>query len=364
MYVHAVGISLKRSDQEAVLLEALDLARDTSIDLPADWTKRTEIVGGCPAKTYIAVFGAALLGKATDPNVDAMTFQYKAQPNAFNARNPAKLMWEYARRHRFDFGGTGDDPHQSRPFTNRPRVDDIPIDTVEHPRCLEQLVVFLRDLNACDKRAAIVALAAYLRVRTAIYEEKSRGTSVVASASGIGLLALATVVQSFIRADPEDGGRGQAAVAAAFNAAGRSAQTKRPNDPQPIDVKVTDGGALFLGSEVKQKPVTDLSADDLATRVRKLGGDRALLCALADKQRPLDRETIRRDAEKQGVIGLLAESVIEVFEVALAAGTASREEFLTSFPPAMAQALEAVNAGIDGRRYWAVVSEGWSSRGP
>jgi hypothetical protein len=358
-----VGISLKTTDLEAAMDEALELARDASVELPANWLKRTEIMGECPAKTYVAVFGAALLAKATNLEVDALALQFKAGPKAFNARNPAGLMWRYARTRRFDFGGTGEDPHQSRPFTNRPRVDDIPVATARESdrKYLEHMVVWLRDLNKLQKREdALAALAAYLRVRTKIYDSRSQGTGVTASAAKLGVLDLARAVESFIRSDPEDGGRGQAAVAAALNAAGRAAKTDRPNAPNRIDVTVREGKRLLLGSEVKQKPVDESIAEELAQRVAASGGDRALLCALAAKQASLDRQVIRQQADALGVMGLVAESVIETFEIALTLGSSTRAEFLESYPGAMAAALEEVGASVDGRRYWSALCDSWA----
>lgn len=366
MYVHAVGITLHTPDLKATLEEALELARDDSFQAPAEWCQRTETMGRCPAKTYIAVLGAALLAKATDARVNALALQHKAGERAFNARNPAGLMWEYARRYRFDYGDTGSDPHQSRPWTNRPSVDDIPLDVPRRSdrKYLEYMVFWLQDLNQLDQREALGALAAYLRVRSKVYEENASGTQVKASAAALGLRRLASAVQSFVNADPEDGGRGQGAVAAAFTAAGLADTiTKRIHDPNLIDVRVRNGGPrLLLGAEVKQKPVIEAVAADLASKVADADGDRALLCALAVRQRPLDRETIRQHADELGVVGLVAHSVMEVFEVALLLGRATRAEFLKTYPTRLAEALEHVGASVDGRRYWAALSEAWDNR--
>jgi hypothetical protein len=96
------------------------------------------------------------------------------------------------------------------------------------------------------------------------------------------------------------------------------------NDPARIDVSAWLADGMVLAVEVKQLPVDEGVALDLAADAAAAGCDRALLVALDLRQPLLDRARIRNDSlARHGVLAEVATSVRElVGAVLLSAGVA------------------------------------------
>ena len=141
--------------------------------LPPIWVDRVNRIAESPSKTYVAALGTALLAKATDPSVDALTVKTKAGPNAYSMRGVAKVLVEGASLYGFHLGRTGPEPLNNQPWFGVDRVDKIDnlkADALPYHR---DMVRYLNDLNGYSADEASRALAVFLRASTRV----RRGTS-------------------------------------------------------------------------------------------------------------------------------------------------------------------------------------------
>lgn len=87
-----VAVVLNRQALEETLENAYFLAIGDD-ELPQRWLERAEKLGDSPAVAFIAAFGATLLAKATNPNIDAFVIKTKeGGPGAFNLRSSATVL--------------------------------------------------------------------------------------------------------------------------------------------------------------------------------------------------------------------------------------------------------------------------------
>ena len=141
------------------------------------------------------------------------------------------------------------------------------------------------------------------------------------------------ITERFIRADPEHGKRGQAMVAALLDCVHEDVALGAINDPRPRDVAVVEGDDDLLLLEVKQKQVTEETAEQLAEEAAAVGTDKVALVAISKRQPPLDREGVRRRAnERHGVVAVIYESVWEFFAQVAVHAPKSATEIAREFP--------------------------------
>ncbi len=348
-----MGIRIS-TDRLAEVLERAVVLAESDVELPGIWTSRVERIAECPSKTYVAALGTALLAKATQPKIDTLSVKSKAGPNAYSMRGVVKVLVEKAQIYGYHLGRTGPEPLNNQPWFGSDRVDrfeNVRRDVQPYQR---DMVRYLTDLNSATADEALRALAAFLRLRIhfAEQEREAAGRLVVEFSSGLG--ELIEILTIFLREDPEGGRRGQALVAALLDVGNGEVHLAPINDPTGLDVSVSEEGRLLLGIEVKQKPVLEATALHLAAEAVKREVDKALLVALAPDQRPLDRESIRRDAFREhGVLTSVWEGVSElVSEIAMQAPI-SALEFARDVPAAYLRRMQEHGVSPEGQQYWA-----------
>jgi|GEM_PF-1289910 len=348
-----MGIRLQDEDLAFTLDWALGLARSES-PLPRLWTERTERFGVMGVKTYIAALGGALLTKATDARVDSLAQDESAGPRGYSLRRSTEFLATH-NDGRFHLGAEGRWPLNNRPFLGGPsRIDEF---TKIAPRARPAFELFLDsliDLNRLEQDEALHAFAAYLRVRIAVAREQLRAAKAeLMLESQLNTDVLLGICERYIQEDPEGGRRGQAFVAAAFDCVFPSVHLLSINDPSPGDVRVMAGEKVRLAVEVKQAPVSDTAAIELAREAKSLGAEAGLLVVLAQKHAPLDRESIRRSAVKEtGLFVETCESVRE-FLGALAVFTGgSTADLCTRLPAAYAARMAEHDVSKAGQQRW------------
>ncbi len=142
---------------------------ESEAELPPIWVDRVNRIAESPSKTYVAALGTALLAKATDPSVDALTVKTKAGPNAYSMRGVAKVLVEGASLYGFHLGRTGPEPLNNQPWFGVDRVDKIDnlkADALPYHR---NMVRYLNDLNGYTAEEAFQALAVFFA-----YDSRSR----------------------------------------------------------------------------------------------------------------------------------------------------------------------------------------------
>lgn len=358
-----MGITIPSSRLEEVLERAVVLA-ESDADVPAIWIDRVRRIADCPSKTYVAALGTALLAKATDPRVDALSVKSKAGPRAYSMRGVVKVLVEKAPIYGYHLGRTGPEPMNNQPWFGSDRVDrfeNVRADALPFHR---DMVRYLTDLNGATGDEALLGLGAFLRERIAFAESERLAAGQVAVGPARSLGELARALTSFLREDAEGGRRGQALVAAVLDLAHDEVSLASINDPTGIDVSITDEGRLLLAIEVKQKVVDEAAALYTAERAAAHGADKALLVALAPDQRALDRERVRgQAAEEHGVVLAIWEGVEELVNAAALQAPLTAREIGAELPTIYLRRMREHGVSLEGQQYWADLVSALAARG-
>lgn len=357
-----MGITVNTKKLEHVLDEAVAVAESDN-PLPEEWTRRTVRMGECPSQTYVAALGVALLAKAADPRVDVLTVKRRVSERAYSMRGVAKVLAGRAEHYGYHLGVTGPEPLNNQPFFHGDRIDRFGNQGPDVQPFQREMVRWMRDLNDLNAEEARLGLAAYLRVRIGhAAQQRVLAEELRAEAAGASLGDIIELVDLFINEDPEGGRRGQALVAALLDCVGHErVQLAAINDPRAVDVLVWSENVTVLAVEVKQKPADEKVALHLADQARKCGADSALLVAIARDQEPLDRQSIRLQAQTQHrVLMLIVESVEELFSAAVVPARVRADEVAHVLPGVYLQRLQEHGASEGGQRYWADLCAGLS----
>ncbi|MDX6591750.1 MAG: hypothetical protein QOJ13_946 [Gaiellales bacterium] len=342
-----MGITIPRQQLEAVLEEAVAVAESAS-ELPAKWLRRAARMGDSPAQTYVAAWGTALLARAADERVDVLTVKQKASSRAYSMRGVVKILAGQASHFGYHLGVTGPEPLNNQPWFWVERVDEIRNVRHDVAPFHRDLVRYLSDLNHASADEAKRGLAAFIRLR--IQHTRSLPSVSTSGRGNLPLGELAALIEGFIRADPENGRRGQSLVAAALDLANRDVRLAPINDPTGLDVAVRVDGSIQLGVEVKQKPVTESAAERLVGHANAGAFDKALLVALATNQQALDRESVRRAADRSGVLAMIYESVAELLGETALHSSRTAAEFAAELPGAYLRRMAEHEVSPEGQR--------------
>ena len=358
-----MGIKISATRLEEVLERAVTLA-ESDVDLPQIWLDRVQRIAECPSKTYVAALGTALLAKATEPRVDALSVKSKAGPRAYSMRGVAKVLVSKAPIYGYHLGRTGPEPLNNQPWFGTDRVDrfeNVRADALPFHR---DMVRFLTDLNGATEDEALRALAVFLRERIAFAELEKAAAGQISVGPAHDLAELTRTLAVFLRDDPEGGRRGQALVAALLDLVHDEVSLAAINDPTGIDVSISDEGRLLLAVEVKQKAVDEAVALHTAERAVAHGADKALLVALAADQSQLDRERVRRQAaERHGVTLSVWEGVDELVSEIAVHAPLSATEIAAELPGIYLHRMHEHEVSLEGRKYWADLVAALASRG-
>jgi hypothetical protein len=348
-----MGITLNRREMALQLERAVRYAEDPSQVLPVEWIERTEHMSRCPSRTYVAALGVALLAKATDERVDALTVKRKVSASAYSMRGAAAVLAGNATHYGYHLGVTGPEPLNNQPWFHGERIDQFRIEDEEVEPFQNNLVRYLRELNGYDCPCALLALASFVRVRQRFAAELGAAQSHLEAVGLPGFSRLVRVAEEFIRSNPEGGRRGQALVAAVLDLANDEVALSAIHDPRPRDVVVLRDGQDVLFIEVKQKPVDADTADHLAREAREASVDKALLVALAPDQQPLDREGIRRSTDAaHGVLTLVYETVAELLTQTTIHSSLTAGEIAERLPSSYLRRMQEHGVSEDGQRRW------------
>lgn len=355
-----MGITLSGKALEAKLESAMRIA-ESEDSVPSEWLARTEHISKCPSQTYVAALGVALLAKATNPQVDALTVKSSVSPRAYSMRGAAKVLAGRARDYGYHLGVTRPEPLNNQPWFGGERIDRFTRLGSGVQPFHNAFVRYMRQLNAFSEKEATLALAAFLRSRIAYAREQPPPPSEDGRKLDVGLVELSRVLEAFIREDPEGGRRGQALVAAVFDAVFPKVTTGAINAPQANDVQAYADDQMVNGAEVKQKPIDEGWALSFAEELRKQGVRKGLICALAQDQTPLDRAVLLSEAEQRyGVTLSAVESVEELLALAVTWSPRTRDEILNTVAAAFGPRLRELQVSPGGLDHWGDVRAGLS----
>jgi hypothetical protein len=321
--------------------------------LPEIWLNRVRRIGECPSKTYVAALGTALLAKATDPAIDALTIKSKAGPAAYSMRGVVKVLVEKAPLYGYHLGVTKREPLNNQPWFGADRIDRIQNLRADAQPFHRDLVRYLSDVNRADQADAHEALAAFLRLRIEFATTDRASKAELRVVGGQQLEDLIEVVQIYVQGDTDGGRRGQALVAALLDLCHSDVRLAAINDPTSADVAVAVAGVVILIVEAKQKLVEESDALNTAADAARRGADKSLLVAIAPRQRPLDKARIRRQAEAEyGVLAVAIDNVVDLIcEIALHSPLSARD-FSHEFPSRYLERLREHGVGRESLQHW------------
>jgi len=364
-YALAVTVSLRTEDLGRALDDAYLLATGDQ-ELPELWVERARRLGESPSVAFIAAVGAVLLAKAADPNIDAFVIQKKeGSAGAYSLRRSATALAGKRHAYAYDIGSSSDrDPINHGTLVSSKRWD-IALDRIikAHKPFFQVILTWLPDINQMDQEEATSALAAYIRVRREVAPGAAVGDIPATLDRPPRLTDLVEVLDAFVSADPEDGARGMALVAAAFRSAGFDADVPSRNDPRRIDIPIRRGKELVIGAEVKQLVTSDATADTLVRDVLDQGVRHALLAVLPPGRVDFDRRTVVRRAERDHDVMLrIVEGSRELLHEVLIGSVAPFDEFCSVLPRAFAEALRDIRVADESIETWAAISVRWTQQ--
>jgi hypothetical protein len=321
--------------------------------LPQHWATRAQTVGDAPRKIDVAILATALIAKATDARVDALTLKLEAGERGYSARVIAdSVLAPGVLEHRFDLRDPGPNPINGSTFLRPNRVDEIP--RIRHRPSLEHLIESLHAVNELDEEQALLALAAFLRARFAV--AAARQQRLFAPEGTLPLPAMIDGITRFVTADPEGGRRGQALVAALLDLVFRDVRVLKVNDPSrhwPGDVQVFDSSRTpLLSVEVRQKPVPPAEALRFAGSLRSADLHRGMVAALAPAQPPLPERLGQLAWERHQVLLTLHCSCSSLLLETLAWSSQPLDGCLRALPERMARRLAEQGVSEAGKQAW------------
>lgn len=278
--------------------QALVLARSDT-PLPEEWLERSRKVSQAKNMTFTPVLGTALLAKATDDAVDALSLRESGGHKGYSARSLAKqVLVPCCVRAGIDLRAKGAEPLNNQPFL---RAEKVSTDLKVKRNAVKDLAYLCETLQRADflrDRATLEALAAFLRVRIAA---SGKPTAIELGPGALDLRQLQEALDSFLRGDVEGGKVGQAIVAAILDLVFAKVATKKINDPSsrwPGDVGAFDGDVQTLSGEVKQRPFFEEEILLFARRLRDAELQRGFVVALRQEGQDLDAEQIAFQARR------------------------------------------------------------------
>lgn len=296
-----VGIKIDRLAAEEVFQRALRLARSEA-NLPEEWEKRTAQIANAKSQTFTPALGTALLAKATDRRVDALSLQASGSHKSYSARGLAKeVLVPQCKIAGIDIRTTGAEPLNNQPFFGESSIRESLKVKKGTEGELRFLCDSLREADFLENEPALAAFAAFLRSRIKATGELEQ---VGIEARPLAMARLVDSVTAFVTEHSEGGRVGQAIVAAILDLVHKDVRTRKVNDPGrgwSGDVGAFVDGRVSLSVEVKQRPVSE---SEVLQFIDRLGTDhvpRGVVAALAQGGVPLDADRVAESAQRYGL---------------------------------------------------------------
>ena len=357
-----VSVTPDKNIAESQFRRALELA-ESSQNLPDEWLEHTQRIGVSTSKTFIAMFGTALLARATDSRIDPLILRadVEAEPGfeSYSARglatgSLAPLAVEYG----IDIGTKGREPLNNQPFLRDTHVHKDMNVKANAKEDLDYLVDALEAVKALAGEEILSALAAFLKVRKAVSERRVPNIKVVNTQWTVE--EFVSAVTNFVTSQPEGGRRGQAFVGAALDLVYPYIEVGRVNDPSrhyPGDVRAfeNDNGDMppLRSIEVKQKSVAISDIYLWAAELAEAGLGLGIYVGLEPSQPKLNRkEVVEKILARHNVLVRIYESAEEFLRAALIWSGKSLEDFLEEFPLRMQERMREMDVSHKGHEEW------------
>lgn len=333
------------------LAEAVEWAADATRPVDGWWAETARTIAECPTQTIVPALGAALLAKATYPEVDQLAIKEGHSPRAFSLRTvghsvlvPASISLD----HPFDLAVRGREPLNNQPFFRYDHWNEIARINRRAAPYYELAIGALASLDDEPDPAAsaLSALAAYLRERMAAAALRQRADL---TGAGFSLSAAIDAVDAFVSIREDLPVRVQATAAALYELAHgvESVDSRGLYDPSrhgPGDVRVfLPTGEIVIAAETRGKAVTSSDAIVFINACHDAGITRAHLVVVGQRAR-LDRAALLERALPMGVMPSVMETVPELFIATLANAAVDLQAVLNELPDVVLRRLHELDA--------------------
>jgi hypothetical protein len=352
-----VGLTIDRIQATERFGQALVLARSDT-PLPEAWLERTRKVAGAQNATFTPVLGTALLAKATDDSVDALSLREDESHKGYSARSLAKeVLVPCCVRAGIDIRSKGAEPLNNQPFLRASRISTT---LKVRPNAIEDLAYLCKTVEQADflrGRDALEALAAFLRARI---EASGPAIPVVLGAGVLNLHQLVDALDTYMAGDNEGGKVGQAMTTAILDLVfPEQVVTKKINDPSsnwPGDVGVFDRSVQTLSAEVKQRPITEAEVLLFAQRLHEAELHRGFIVALDQGRVSLDQPQLQFQANRlYGVNLSFFFTAGELLEQAARFAGQDTVLLLARFPRHVLSRMEELEVSTARQQEWAAI---------
>lgn len=352
-----MSLVVNLTEARRVFEAALTLARSESA-LPEKWLEHARAVSRTSYAAFTPMLGTALLAKATNKQVDALSLKRRSSFKGYSARSVVeRVLMPRCVEEGIDLRSLSPNPLNTSTFLRPDAVSrDLAVRSQRDRDDVNVLCDALEDADFLDARdEGIRALAAFLRVRI---EETEEPQAVDLGENTLPLAELALSVEQFINKDTEGGRRGQAMVAACLELVFPSVIGAGVNDPDrraPGDVgAMGSNNDLILAAEAKQKQVDASMVLIFSRRLAEAGVGKGIYAALAPNQDPDELGTVSQTAaERHSVTLHVFTSVQSLLTAAFLWSPESLEDCLQSWPSLFQGRLIAIGVRQQAVDQWA-----------
>lgn len=348
-----MGIRIDKQAARRQLAAAVEWARSDQ-PVPDKWVKLTEAMDRAPSKTYTPALGTALLARATDERVDALSIKESYAENTYSQRTLCHtVLVPAAVEYGFSLRNTGREPLNNQPFF---RYDHMTLIDRVSGRALEFLNLLresLEELNKKGREEALAGLAAFLRVRFAAAERLLHPAFPEVE---VPLDKLIDIVDEYLGEDFDRPRRTQALAAAAFDLIYNKIGTRKLNDPSrdfPGDIQAFEESSVIMSAEIRAKPVPHTEVQSFVQALRNAGVSRGFVVVIHPSHERLDRESLLKWAwSSQHVVLTIIESAAELIRATAAWSTMPVEKLLAKFPARAAARLKEIEVPVASHERW------------
>lgn len=340
-----MGIRIDKQTAERRLEEAIEWAK-SGREVPDKWVELTERMELAPSKTYTPALGTALLAKATDPRIDALSIKQDYSDTTYSQRILCHgVLVPGAVRYGFSIRNTKREPLNNQPFFRYDHIEEIDRVRGQSLIFLDELRDGLRELDSYNESTAVAALAAFLRVRFK-YLPELESFELTSEVHDISWLI--SRVEDFLEEEGDRPRRTQALVAAAFDAIYRNIKTRGLNDPSrdfPGDIQALAGKKPIMSTEVRAKLVPETEVRSFVGELRSARISRGFIVVIHPTHQALPRLDLSEWAwNKHHVVLTIIESAAELIRSVAAWSPISVGDVLNSFPVRVAERLIEIEA--------------------
>lgn len=350
-----MGLLIDRFEAKRRFATALVLAREEALELPEEWLHRTFTVGRAKSRTFIAALGTALLAKATDDAVDALSLREDESHKGYSARSLAKeVLVPCCVNAGIDLRIRGAEPLNNQPFL---RASRISLDLNVKPNARDDLKYLVECLQRADflrGQDALHAFAAFLRIRLC---ESSEHIETAFPDEGPDPSEVRDALKLLVEGDSEGGRVGQALTASILELAYSNVRTKKVNDPSvewPGDVGIFDPNGNQTGSaEIKQRPFTESEILQFAARLGGVRVSRGLVVAFGQGGKKLDIDQLRYQAARLYQVQLdFVDNITDLLELCLRFSDFSPSQNLQRLLSTVVRRMEELEVTERTRNSW------------